>query len=171
VAPPTRQLHAVPKEEEIIVAACALEARRKAPSQLRGRPTFSRDRVIASVLALMGDSTGAQLFVKDPRRAAGVSERTLRNVFYEYFGVGPMRSLKVRQFHEIRAALLAADPKRDTVTCVVTRSWISDLSLFARNYKALFGEAPLQTLRSASSQPQRDATVQVRWLDYASRVL
>jgi AraC family ethanolamine operon transcriptional activator len=157
-------------EEEIIVAASrALEASCNAPSKRLGRPTFSRDRVIASVLALLGDSAGAPLFAEDLRRAAGVSERTLRNVFHEYFGVGPMRLLKVRQLHEIRAALLAADPKQDSVTSVATRFGIGDLSLFARNYKALFGEAPLRTLRSAPPQPQRDAIVQARWLDYASR--
>jgi AraC family transcriptional regulator, ethanolamine operon transcriptional activator len=157
-------------EEEIIVAASrALEVSRQVPSKRRGRPTCSRARVIASVLALMGDSRGAPLFVEDLCRAAGVSERTLRNVFQEYFGVGPMRLLKVRQLHEIRAALLAGDPKHDTVTCVATRFGMSDLSLFARNYKALFGEAPLQTLRSAPPPPQRPAAVQASWLDYASR--
>jgi AraC family ethanolamine operon transcriptional activator len=157
------------EEEIVVVVSRALEASRKAPSKRLGRPTFSRDRVIASVLALLRDNAGAPLFAEDLRRAAGVSERTLRNVFHEYFGVGPMRLLKVRQLHEIRAALLAADPKQDTVTSVAARFGIGDLSLFARNYKALFGEAPLQTLRSAPPQPQRDVTVRARWLDYASR--
>jgi AraC-like DNA-binding protein len=59
---------------------------------------------------LISESRGVPLFVNDVCRAAGVSERTLRNVFHEYVGVGPMRLLKVRQLHETRSALLAADP-------------------------------------------------------------
>jgi AraC family ethanolamine operon transcriptional activator len=157
-------------EEEIIgVVSRALEASSKPASRRLGRPAFSRGRIIARVLALMGGSAGAPLFVEDLRRAAGVSERTLRNVFHEFFGCGPMRLLKLRQLHEIRTALLAADPIHDTVTGIATRFGIWDLSLFARNYKALFGETPLQTLRSISTRAQRDTTVQATWLDYASR--
>jgi AraC family transcriptional regulator, ethanolamine operon transcriptional activator len=80
-----------------------------------------------------------------------------------------MRLLKLRQLHEIRAALLAADPTHDTATGIATLFGIWDLSLFARNYRALFGEAPLRTLRSVSTRAQRDTTVQATWLDYASR--
>jgi AraC family transcriptional regulator, ethanolamine operon transcriptional activator len=157
-------------EEEIIgVVSRALEAGSKPASRRLGRPTFSRGQIIASVLALIGGSAGAPLFVEDLRRAAGVSERTLRNVFHEFFGCGPVRLLKLRQLHEIRAALLAADPKHDTVTGIATRFGIWDLSLFARNYRALFGEAPLQTLRSVSTRALLDTTARATWLDYASR--
>ena len=88
------------------------------------------------------------MFIQDLCRAADVSERTLRNIFQEYFGVGPMRLLKMRQLHEIRAALLTADPVHDTVASIAGRFGVWDFSLFARNYKALFGESPSETLRT-----------------------
>ena len=67
-------------------------------------------------------------------RATGVAERTLRNIFHEYFGVGPIRFLKVRQLQDIRQALLAADSTHETVTRIAARFGIWDFSLFARNY-------------------------------------
>jgi AraC-like DNA-binding protein len=50
--------------------------------------------------------------------AAQVSERTLRNVFHESFGVGPIRYLRLRQLHRVRTRLLDADPDCDSVTKV-----------------------------------------------------
>jgi AraC-like DNA-binding protein len=133
----------------------------------QGRPQFSRARVIASVLALMDANQGEPLFIEDLCRATEVSERALRNIFCEYFGVGPMRLLKVRQLHEIRAALLVTQPQHDTVTQVAARFGLFDLSLLARNYKRLFGESPSQTLSRPAESPDR---VSVGWLQYASRV-
>lgn len=76
-------------------------------------------------------------------RRTGVAERTLRNTFHECFGVGPVRFLKMRQLRNIRHALLAADPTRETVTRIAMRFGISDLSLFAYN--------PRECGRAASS--------------------
>lgn len=157
-------------QEEIIAAASrALEASSKALPRQLGRPSFSRSRVIARTLALIEASTGAPLRIDDLCRATGVAERTLRNIFHEYFGVGPMRFLKVRQLREIRAALLAADRAHETVTRIATRFGIWDFSLFARNYKALFGESPSSTLRTVSTRARPDFTVRDTWLHYATR--
>src|SRR5690606_21099738 len=86
----------------------------------------------------------------------------------EYFGVGPMRLIKVRQLREIRAALLRADPQRDTVTRIAARFGIWDFSLFARNYKALFGESPSRTLRTPPTDLKTRSSLS--WLHYASKI-
>jgi AraC family ethanolamine operon transcriptional activator len=155
-------------EQEIsAVAVRALE--RSLRLQLRpiGRPHLSRERVIARALELIRAHDGQPLFTSDLCRAAGVSERTLRNTFNEYFGVGPIRLLKMRQLREIRAALLAADPAHETVASIAGRLGVWDFSLFARNYKRLFGESPSQTLRTpAGSSEHAD---DVSWLGYAVR--
>ena len=155
-------------EQEIsAVAVRALE--RSLRLQLRpiGRPHLSRERVIARALELIRAHEGQPLFTSDLCRAAGVSERTLRNTFNEYFGVGPIRLLKMRQLREIRAALLAADPAHETVASIAGRFGVWDFSLFARNYKRLFAESPSQTLRTpAGSSEHADDT---SWLGYAVR--
>lgn len=133
-----------------------------------GRPQFSRGRVIARTLALIEANEGQPLFMDDFCRATQVSERSLRNVFHEFFGVGPLRLIKVRQLREIRAALLRADPQRDTVTRIAARFGIWDFSLFARNYKALFGESPSRTLRTPPGYVKTRSSLS--WLQYASRI-
>ena len=155
-------------EQEIsAVAVRALE--RSLRLQLRpiGRPHLSRERVIARALELIRAHDGQPLFTSDLCRAAGVSERTLRNTFNEYFGVGPIRLLKMRQLREIRAALLAADPAHETVASIAGRFGVWDFSLFARNYKRLFGESPSQTLRTPAGSSEH--TEDVSWLGYAVR--
>lgn len=159
-------------EKEIIATVSrTLETSSKAPIRRRGRPSLSRAQVIATTLALLEASTGAPLFTVDLCRATGVAERTLRNIFREYFGIGPMRLLKVLQLREIHAALLAADPNHETVTSIAARFGIWDFSLFARNYKILFGESPSSTLRKASKRAQHHFTARNTWLRYAARAL
>ena len=156
-------------EQEIAVCLThVLERSMKVLDRHVGRPQFSRGRVIARTLALIEANEGQPLFIEDLCKATQVSERTLRNIFHEFFGVGPMRLLKVRQLREIRAALLRADPQRDTVTRIAARFGIWDFSLFARNYKALFGESPSRTLRT----PPSDSKVRssLSWLHYASKI-
>jgi AraC family transcriptional regulator, ethanolamine operon transcriptional activator len=76
-------------EKEIIATVSrALETSSKAPIRRLGRPSLSRAQVIARTLALLEASTGAPLFTVDLCRATGVAERTLRNIFREYFGIG-----------------------------------------------------------------------------------
>lgn len=138
---------AAAEQEIATTTARALERSLKVHMRPARRPHLSRERVIARTLELIEAHEGQPLFTSDLCRAAGVSERTLRNAFSEYFGVGPIRLLKMRQLGEIRAALLAADPARDTVAQVAGRFGVWDFSLFARNYKRLFGESPSETLR------------------------
>ena len=166
-----RRLDAPRRAQEEIIAAVShaiAASSRPLPRQV-GRPSFARARIIAKVLALTEASAGAPLLTDDLCRAAGVAERTLRNIFHEYFGVGPVRFLKVHQLRKIRAALLAANPARDTVTRIAMRFGISDLSLFSYNYKALFGESPSHSLRIASRRTQRPLNARDPWLHLVIR--
>jgi AraC-like DNA-binding protein len=138
------------------------------PVRSSGRPQLSRSAVIARALALIAANPSQPLFIDDLCRATQVSERALRNIFQEYFGVGPMRLLKIRQLHEIRAALLRAQPGLDTVTHIAARFGVIDPSLLARNYKNLFGESPSRTLQRQSTEAA--TCMHVGWLRYASRI-
>jgi AraC family transcriptional regulator, ethanolamine operon transcriptional activator len=156
-------------EEEIIaIASCALETSSRDEHRRVGRPRFSRGQIIAKALALIEESEGQPLLIQNLCDATRVSERTLRNVFQEYFGVGPMRLLKVRQLREIRAALTLAEPGEYRVADLAAHFGVWDFSLFARNYKALYGESPSETLRRPAPRNRRggrDAT----WIKFASR--
>lgn len=157
------------EQEVAICLTHILERTVKDPEPVDTRPQLSRGRVIARTLSLIEANCGQPLFIEDICSATQVSERSLRNIFYEFFGVGPMRLLKVRQLYEIRAALLRAHPQRDTVARVAARFGIWDFSLFARNYKAMFGESPSRTLRTPPSDARANGS-SLSWLHYASRI-
>lgn len=163
----------VSAEEEVLHAAFhLLEASSRASDRHVGRPQVSRTRVIARCLELIDATDGQPLFIDDLCNATQVSERTLRNIFQEYFGVGPMRLLKVRQLREIRSALLNADPALETVTKIAARFGVWDFSLFARNYRALFAEAPSETLRrprDRTGPPRSVEGLNPTWIGYAAR--
>jgi transcriptional regulator GlxA family with amidase domain len=156
-------------EEEVLTAVLhTIEASNATRDRHLGRPQVPRNRVIARTLALIESAQGKPLFIDDLCRATEVSERTLRNVFHEYFGVGPMRLLKVRQLLEIRRALLAGDPSRDTVARIAAGFGVWDFSLFARNYKALYGESPSESLRRPAMRSTD--TLGASWVGYAARM-
>jgi len=157
-------------EEDVLAAVLqTIEASSSVHERHIGRPQVPRVRVIARTLELIEAKQGQPLFIDDLCLATEVSERTLRNVFQEYFGVGPIRLLKVRQLLEIRRALLAADPEQDTVARIAASFGVWDFSLFARNYKALYGESPSTSLRQPPS-PQSRETLAASWIACAARM-
>ena len=111
--------------------------------------------------------------IRDLCAAAGVPERTLRNAFTEYFGVGPMHLLKARQLQEVRRVLLAAHSSTVTVSSVIQGFGVWDLGQFSRRYRAHYGEKPSATL--ARGPMMSDATAMHSpspldsWLEYALR--
>lgn len=157
-------------EEEIMaVATRVLESSSRNQHTHLGRPRFSRDSVVSKALTVIEENEGQPLLLRDLCRAAQVSERTLRNIFQEYFGVGPMRMLKVNQLCDIHAALMAAEPGETTIAKVVTRFGVWDFSSFARNYKMLYGETASETLRRPAVARNGNGTVHANWVRLASR--
>jgi AraC family ethanolamine operon transcriptional activator len=90
---------------------------------------------------------GDPVHVGELAAAADVSERTLRTAFHEYFGVGPVRYLLLRQLHQVHRALSGADPEEATVSKILVEHGEWEFSRFASRYRQLFGESPSETLR------------------------
>jgi AraC family ethanolamine operon transcriptional activator len=157
------------EEETIMVATHVLECRHETRELPFGRRRIPRDRIIARVLSTMEAFEGQPLLIQDLCRATQVSERTLRNIFWEYFGVGPMRLVKVWQLHEVHRQLVAADPGVHSVSSIAAHFGVWDLDTFARNYVALYGETPATTLRRPARARDRGQTLNATWIRYASR--
>jgi AraC-like DNA-binding protein len=83
---------------------------------------------------------------------AGVSERSLRNAFYDVYTTSPKRYMKLWQLHQVRRALRVGDVRSATVTEIATCHGFYELGRFAGAYKSLFGEAPSETLNKARRQ-------------------
>ena len=112
-----------------------------------GRHAVSRSQIIHMSMDFVDQHGGEFLSVEQLASAAGVSERTLRDAFQQYFGVAPVRYLNRRTLHLVRKALKTANPAATTVTEIATQFGVWELGRFARDYCALFGELPSETLR------------------------
>ena len=101
---------------------------------------------MARITEVLREREASPLRLADLCEVTGVSERTLRTMFLEQFGVGPKRYLRTRKLHAVRAALTVADPARETVSGIARRFGLSDIGRMAKDYSALFGEYPRVTL-------------------------
>ena len=110
-----------------------------------GRPAIRRAQVLDRALGLMRSMGDEQVYTEDLCRAAGVSERTLRNVFYEHFGIAPHRYLMIARLNRVRAAIREAAPG-DTISSICADAGIWDFGRFAHQYRELFGVLPSQHL-------------------------
>jgi AraC-like DNA-binding protein len=123
-------------------------SRESVKSAHEGRPRIPRQRIIQRCMEFLELHTDSSVAVSDLSTAAGVSERTVRTAFQEYFGVGPVRYLQLRRLHRIHRALGAADPERATVSGVLIEHGEWEYSRFASRYYELFGKLPSETLRN-----------------------
>ena len=112
-----------------------------------GRHVVPRGQIIRMAMEFVDQHDRECLSVEQLATAAGVSERTLRDAFLSYFGVPPVQYLNRRTLHQIRKALMAADPTVATVTEIATQFGVWQFGRLARDYRFLFGELPSDTLR------------------------
>ena len=136
----------VAEDEFVGRVLAAVQSRTVLSDSGRGRPWVSREHVLRKVRDLIASTEKEVLSIDDLCRAGGVSERTLRTVFQETYGLGPHRYLMHRRLHLVRSALRAADRSRDTVARIAADFGFWELGRFAQDYKALFGELPSRTL-------------------------
>ncbi len=113
-----------------------------------GRPRHPRPGIIRRTKELLEERKGKPVHVGELAAAADVSERTLRTAFHEYFGVGPVRYLQLRQLNQVHRALKVADPEADSVGDVLVKNGVWEFSRFAARYRQLFGERPSQTMQT-----------------------
>jgi transcriptional regulator GlxA family with amidase domain len=78
-------------------------------------------------------------------RAAGISERTLRNAFRREHGLSPKQYDLRERLEGVRQALRAGPSA--TVTRIASQYGFFELGRFAGIYKSAFGESPSQTIK------------------------
>ena len=135
--------------EESVLSALALALGSASHVRPSGYGAATHARVTRQVEAYLSAASGESLYLADLCAVAGVRERTLRYIFQERYGMSPVQYLKLRLLHQVRRALRRADPDLNTVQSVANRCGIWHLGRFASEYKALFNEAPLETLKKA----------------------
>jgi len=134
-------------EQKLVCEVCNVLSGPREAEHALGRHVVPRRQIIGMSMNFVDQHDGEHLSIEQLALAAGVSERTLRDAFQQYFGVAPVRYLNRRTLHQVRAALKSADPSRATVTEIATQFGVWQFGRFARDYRFLFREFPSETLR------------------------
>jgi len=108
----------------------------------------SRRQVVDRAEALLRSRVGVGVSISQLCQVAGVSERSLRNAFYDVRGMSPKRWAVRARLAEVRRALGDAHGSRGAVTSIATEYGFFELGRFATTYKSVFGETPSETLRA-----------------------
>ncbi len=117
----------------------------------------TRNLIVRRAEEFFRTHVGEGVSVTQLSSVAGVSERSLRNAFYDVYTTSPKRYMKLWQLHQVRRALRSGDVRRATVTDVATCYGFYELGRFAGAYKSLFGEVPSQTLSKSRLRGQLQA--------------
>ena len=139
-------------EDELIVAL--LNASLTDTAILDKSEPAQRSRAVAKAMAYLNDDRGESATVRDLCSNTGVALRTLNRAFRERFGIGPKAYLMRRRLSSVRTELLHA-PGGTLVADVANRWGFWHMGQFAKDYKAMFGELPSETLSQAQAWARR----------------
>lgn len=110
----------------------------------------SRREVVERAEAYLRSDAGRRLPLAKVCRLLGLSERGLRNAFYDVRGMSPQRYMRAQRLEKVRRELSRNTGRSTTVTGVATRYGFYELGRFAATYRHAFGEAPSETLRASA---------------------
>lgn len=134
--------------EDLVVAQFLLAQGNNYSDRLRTGVRVPRPRTVRLVLELIEERHADPLTVSDMAGVAGVSVRALQLAFAEHLGVSPMEHLRRIRLYLARQDLVNAVPgDGQTVADIAFRHGLGHLPRFAQAYRALYGEAPSETLR------------------------
>jgi AraC-like DNA-binding protein len=136
-------------EEDILFAAAHLIQR---DTGIEHKPArYDAGRIARKIEDYVRARSAQPVYIAELCAATGVSERTLRKVCHEVYGVSPMRYLRIVRLNQARRALMEESDSPQRVTQAGLRFGFYDLGRFASEYRALFGELPSRTRRRSPS--------------------
>ena len=106
----------------------------------------SHESIIRQSIDFLKANSYEPIHVLDLCSALNVGMRTLYYAFREYFGISPIRYLRLVRYAKARRDLLSADRERTTVTDIAAKWRFWHFGRFSVEYKSLYGESPSETL-------------------------
>jgi|KBSSwiS6_1023812.scaffolds.fasta_scaffold10759_2 AraC family ethanolamine operon transcriptional activator len=107
-----------------------------------------RSQLVSRASEFLSRHAAEGVRISELARAAGVSERTLRNAFHAEHGLSPKKFDLRERLCGARRALCNAESSHKTVTSVACEFGFYELGRFALTYKKMFGESPSETFRA-----------------------
>ena len=132
-----------------VLSGLLLSLPHKYLDELTGPAAAGPPRALRRVVDAIHDEPERAFTVGDLAAIAGMSVRSLQEGFRRHLGCAPMTYLQQVRLAQARETLRRADPAQVTVATVAHRWGFAHLGRFASAYRARFGEAPSETLRSA----------------------
>lgn len=86
------------------------------------------------------------IYLGDLCAELGLAHRAVENLFRDLLGVNPITYMRNRRLHGVRNALRRSEPTPGVVKHAALDWGFWHLGHFARDYRALFGESPSETL-------------------------
>ena len=112
-----------------------------------GQKVRSENRILKEARGLLDHSLDFDLKLSDTAKHLGVSQRTLEYTFKQNLGMTPKSYLQILRLHAIRDELKLADPRVTKVSDIALKYAFFHMGHFASEYKKLFGESPVETLK------------------------
>jgi AraC-like DNA-binding protein len=119
----------------------------------RARDVRTRQRIVRAADDYLRANLARPIYTEDLCTALGTSATRLHQAFDATFGISPHRYLKLRRMSMVRAALLSRCGPWRSVKAAALSHGFWHLGQFARDYRALYGEAPSNTLARAAARP------------------
>ncbi len=107
---------------------------------------YRRAKLIAQAEKKMLAHLQTPLTLKQLAENLDSSSSALSYGFQDLFGMSPMRYLKVRRLNAVRQHLKASDPESCKIATLASQFGFYHQSHFTKDYKAMFGELPSETL-------------------------
>ena len=118
------------------------------PRDLIERCNRVEARVLRRAVEYITLSAHRPIGINDIAAAAGVGPRALQLAFRRYADTTPWAYVRSVRLDGAHHDLQTADPRRDTVLAIASRWGFSNRSRFSAEYRAVYGEAPADTLRA-----------------------
>lgn len=110
------------------------------------RSKKSRESIIRQSIDFLKSNSYEPIHVLDLCNALNVGLRTLYYAYREYYGISPVRHLRLLRYAKARRDLIKSNRDRTTVTDIAAKWHFWHFGRFSVEYKALYGESPSETL-------------------------
>ena len=112
----------------------------------RKRNFKDRTDTIDKIIEFVDANLSTSITIKQLCTVAGVEERTLRNLFYEYFSLSPKKFLNSCRLNAVRNRLVQENPGHTRISYIANHYGFWHMGQFAKDYQRQFGELPSDTL-------------------------
>ena len=128
-------------ESRLIITILDILEKKCPPSAVAIKP-----RYLTKALRYILDHEQENISLAELENVACVSQRTLQTGFYRFYGVTPMSYIRRHKLTRVRQILSNMQDGQGNIGDIAADWGFYHFSNFSRNYKALFGECPSETI-------------------------